>query len=150
MKAHRRRSRGDAGAAAVELAIVLPLLILLVFGIIEFSLLWHQSQGLQASAREGARVAALPQNTVSEITARVRDALSGTVANSSSVAQPTVVVRRPNGTTVTFTNSNDRPCNLQPAGSEVIVTVSYDSSLNIPLWKSATKTLKGKGDFKCE
>ena len=57
------RARDERGAAAVEMAIVLPLLILILFGIVEFSIYFNRLQGLQAAAREGARVAALPQST---------------------------------------------------------------------------------------
>lgn len=44
------------GATAVEVAIVLPLLILVIFGIIEFSLLLYNKQVITNAAREGARV----------------------------------------------------------------------------------------------
>ena len=67
------RPRDQRGAAAVEMAIVLPILILLVFGIIEWSIYFNRLQGLQAAAREGARVAALPQSTQ----ANIQSAMSG-------------------------------------------------------------------------
>ncbi len=44
------------GAAAVEFAIVLPLLLLLLFGIIEFSLLLYNKAMLTNASREGARL----------------------------------------------------------------------------------------------
>ena len=62
-----RFKHNERGAAAVEFAIVLPLLVLLVFGIIQFSIAYNRTQGLHAAAREGARYAALPSNTSSEI-----------------------------------------------------------------------------------
>lgn len=49
----------EHGASAVEFALILPLLIVLVFGIIEFGLAFSRLQGLQAAAREGGRVAAV-------------------------------------------------------------------------------------------
>ena len=42
--------------AAIEFAIVLPVLVLLVFGIIEFSLLYYNKQVITNASREGARV----------------------------------------------------------------------------------------------
>ena len=48
----------ESGAAVVELAIVLPLLLIIVFGIIEFGFLWLQSHYIANAAREGARIAA--------------------------------------------------------------------------------------------
>ena len=43
------------GAAAVEFAIVLPLLVTLVFGIIEFSILFYNKAMITNASREGAR-----------------------------------------------------------------------------------------------
>ena len=43
------------GASAVEFALILPLLIVLTFGIIEFGLLMYNQQVLTNAAREGAR-----------------------------------------------------------------------------------------------
>jgi len=45
--------------AAVELALVLPLLLLLLFGIVEFSRAFYTQLRLQDAAREGARAIAL-------------------------------------------------------------------------------------------
>ncbi len=49
----------DRGAAAVEFALVLPLLVLLVFGIIDFGRMLTTKITLTEAAREGARAAAL-------------------------------------------------------------------------------------------
>ncbi len=60
---HNRRSRmrvrDDRGAAAVEFAIVAPLLFLLVFAIIDFGFGFHAWDATQNAAREGARLAAV-------------------------------------------------------------------------------------------
>ena len=44
------------GAAAVEFAIILPLLVMLVFGIVEFSILFYNKAMITNASREGARV----------------------------------------------------------------------------------------------
>lgn len=49
----------DRGAAAVEMALVLPLLILFTFGIIDFSRVFNAEIQISQAAREGARMAAL-------------------------------------------------------------------------------------------
>ena len=54
-----RRGGGDRGAVAVEFALVLPLLLLIVFGIIDFGRMWNMQIALTQSAREGVRVLAL-------------------------------------------------------------------------------------------
>ena len=49
----------DSGAAAVEFALVLPVLLLLLFGIIDFGRLYFTQITLTDAAREGVRVLAL-------------------------------------------------------------------------------------------
>ena len=51
-----RRIRNQKGVAMVEFAIVLPILIVLLFGIIEFGFYIYNQQMLTNAAREGARV----------------------------------------------------------------------------------------------
>jgi hypothetical protein len=51
------RQRNDAGAAAVEFAIVAPVLILLVIGMLEFTLFMRDTLSAGASVRAGARIA---------------------------------------------------------------------------------------------
>ena len=60
----RRLRKDESGAAAVEFAIVLPVLLLLVFGIIEFGLLFNRYITVTHAAREGVRVASLAGPTV--------------------------------------------------------------------------------------
>jgi Flp pilus assembly protein TadG len=47
----------DAGAAAVEFALVVPVLFLLVFGILDYGRFFFDSVSLRQTAREGARQA---------------------------------------------------------------------------------------------
>jgi Flp pilus assembly protein TadG len=56
-----RRLRGDRGAAAVEFALVVPLLVALVFGLIDFGRAYNEQITLTQLAREGARLVALNQ-----------------------------------------------------------------------------------------
>ncbi len=48
---------GEAGATIVEMALVLPLFLVLVMGILEFSFVLAQNNEVRHVAREGARVA---------------------------------------------------------------------------------------------
>ena len=54
-----RSKRDDRGAAMVEFAIVLPVLMLILLGIIEFGRAYNAQVSIQAAAREGARELAL-------------------------------------------------------------------------------------------
>lgn len=58
------------GATMVEMAIVVPFLVLLVFGILEVGLLMKDYLGLNQAAREGARIASIG-SPVSTIDARI-------------------------------------------------------------------------------
>lgn len=51
--------RGSRGSVAVEFALFLPLLLTLVFGVVELGQAWYQQQMLANASREGARVGAL-------------------------------------------------------------------------------------------
>jgi len=53
------RSRHDRGIAAVEFAIVVPLLMMVVFGIMGFGFAMAQSASLASGARAGARLGAV-------------------------------------------------------------------------------------------
>jgi hypothetical protein len=55
----RERMGAEGGAAAVEMALVLPLLLLLVFGIIEFGFIFNRWITVTHAAREGVRLLAL-------------------------------------------------------------------------------------------
>jgi Flp pilus assembly protein TadG len=55
----------DKGAVAVELALVLPLLAILLMGTLEVGSMARDYQVLQNAAREGARFSALPTNRIS-------------------------------------------------------------------------------------
>lgn len=55
----RRRGRDEEGAAAVEFALVAPLVLLLLFGIIGYGFLLSFRQAISQGAAEGARSAAV-------------------------------------------------------------------------------------------
>lgn len=63
-------ARGRRGTASVEFALVLPLLLALLFGIIEFGFVFKDQLSLQQAAREGARVAAVGR-PVAEVGVRI-------------------------------------------------------------------------------
>lgn len=54
-----RLFRNDDGAAVVELALSLPVLVTLIYGIFEFSQLYWANSGMQHALGEGARYATL-------------------------------------------------------------------------------------------
>lgn len=55
----RRKGHLERGAAAVEMALVLPVLLAILIGIIDFSRIYNGEIQLSQAAREGARIAAM-------------------------------------------------------------------------------------------
>ena len=63
MKRMRKLLGGSRGTAAVEFSLLLPLLLLLVFGIIELGQAWYARQMMVNASREGARMGVLYSST---------------------------------------------------------------------------------------
>ena len=65
---HPWHARGRQGQAAVEFALVLPVLLLLMVGVLEFARAWNLHQTLTDAVREGARRALLARDTDTGVT----------------------------------------------------------------------------------
>lgn len=95
----RARSRGkddDRGAQLVEFALVAPLLILLLFGIIEFGWLFAQMNEIRHVAQEGARWGAVSHPDINS---------DGNEDWADIVARACGAANLPGGTTVSVTGS---------------------------------------------
>lgn len=73
----RLRMTGDRGTAAVELALVLPVLLVLILGMVGFGRAFHTQLELSNAAQEGART------LVFQVGATTADAVAATVASAS-------------------------------------------------------------------
>jgi len=96
MKIRRKTSVKRKGAAAVEMAIVLPIFFIMVFGIIEFGRGMMALQIITNSAREGARACAVNPMTRSEVEAVCVDYAEACGITGISVTispDPTLVIR---------------------------------------------------------
>lgn len=77
------------GAAAVEFAIVLPVFVLLVFGMIEYGRMVMVQQVITNASREGARQAVLDGATTTAVQSAVTSYLSSAqVSGGSSTVSP--------------------------------------------------------------
>jgi Flp pilus assembly protein TadG len=96
----RRRDRtalvDDRGAAVVEFAIIFPVLIILLFGMIDFGRAFFLRNNLVAAVREGARFAAValapPCSNTAPIVARTQQYMT-----NIGGASPTVTVANTGG-----------------------------------------------------
>jgi len=118
----------DQGAAAVELALLLPILLMLVAGIVYFGLVYNAKIELSGAVRDGARKLALG-GTVTD----AETAVQNSAPNLGSVSFPTVPTVCVSGVT-----------------SNASITASYPVSYTIPFFGSGTWTLKATGVMRCE
>ena len=73
----RRGARRARAAAVVEFAVVLPLLLTILFGIIEFGWLFTVRLTLEEAARGGVRVGILQTATEADVQTRVDQVMNG-------------------------------------------------------------------------
>jgi Flp pilus assembly protein TadG len=80
---------GERGAELVEFALILPLLLLLLLGIMDFGFLFQRYEVVTNAAREGARVAILPDyeaNVSANVQARVNQYITASGLTGSATA----------------------------------------------------------------
>lgn len=127
-----RLGANEDGAGLAEFALVLPLLIIILFGIIEFGIAFNRAQAVEAAAREGARLASISTSTQADINGRVNATLAG------------IAMQNPVNVTVGPGGCAGRE------GDPVTVTVSTVHALNVPLVPLPAITLTGQAVFRCE
>lgn len=78
----------ERGAVAAEFALLLPLLLIILFGIIEFGMMMYGREIVTNAAREGARAGIVqgpPKRTAGEINTIIDNYLTGTGVNPADV-----------------------------------------------------------------
>ncbi|MCW2787440.1 MAG: pilus assembly protein [Marmoricola sp.] len=131
----RRVLRDERGAAAVEFALIVPILVMLVFGIVDFGWAINRDTMVNNAAREGAREGSLdPDQTA--IATTVRNSLSSIepVGTTPSKITVTVGCLKPDNTVCTNFVTDAR------SGGTVIVTVALNHS-----WVTPVGTAFGNG-----
>lgn len=137
MGVKRQRIRG---MAMVELMIILPLLLLLLFAITEFGVMFGRWQNLSNAAREGARTAVVFRTTctASTVETEVRDtvksyasSLGMTVLDSDIIVTGACAGANTNSiVTVTHAYSFSVLANLAPSLSSTINLVGSSTMRN--------------------
>ena len=157
----KARARGEEGAAAVEFALIVGVLAMLIFGMLQFGLAFFQLQNLRAATREGARIGAV-DGSVADITARVQQASGISTSFGNSLYIQTVT----NGTRTTVPNSptTTKPCALvnNVAPDSVVTGIDLTSpslpqglqnifTVDIPLLPTIDlRNSQVEGAFRCE
>jgi Flp pilus assembly protein TadG len=126
MAALKTSRRGERGQATIELALTLPLLLLVVLGVFDFGLMFQRFEVVTNAAREGARLAVLTsQYNTAAAQQRALDYLAsggitdGGVGCNAGTAGSLCVTVTPGTTTIAGTS---------PAltVNEMVVSVQYD------------------------
>lgn len=116
--------KNENGASAIEFALVLPVLIMLLFSIFEFGIIYNNYLAITHAAREGARLAAVKQ--YSEEVVRER---------AYPVNPTQISLGYPNG---------------DVHGEPVEVTVRYEKQIEIPFWGAQTIPLVSRAQMRIE
>ncbi|MFN2489231.1 MAG: TadE/TadG family type IV pilus assembly protein [Actinomycetota bacterium] len=139
MKSLRKRTdtlTSERGAAAVEFALIATVLVMLLFGILEYGRLFGELEVLESAAREGARAASVHCGNAEGCTAAdIQTAVTTAAAGYALDAVPTA----------------DLDCS-DPAnfGKPVAVGWAQTFDLDIPFVTLPTITRSISGVFRCE
>jgi Flp pilus assembly protein TadG len=133
-----RKWRSEKGAALLEAAMTIPLLLLVAIGTLEFGRAYQTWQVLTNAAREGARMAVLPNQTQSAVVQRVRNYMQAGQLPRYSTASVTVnssATITVNGASVQASQVTvDYPFNfivLQPVARLVTPSTSLGSAITM-------------------
>ena len=108
------KSHSERGSVMVEFALVVSILFLILFGIIQFGMVFNAQLSLNYAAREGARLAALP----------------GGQSNSQIISSMNECV--PPYITLSASNISFSPA-IRTRGQPVAVTISYTYAVPVTM-----------------
>lgn len=160
----RRPRTSESGASAVEFALVVPVLLAFIYGIIAFGFVFSQQISLNNAARDAARLAVVQPlvvaNTLTcqQIADRARNGMNTAIGvGAGNLNTVTVAVKR-DATDVcsmasgssTATNATVTPCTGGTTVSNLTVTTTFQSTTPVPLPIISNINLKSSGVFACE
>jgi Flp pilus assembly protein TadG len=160
----RQRLRRQDGAAAVEFALIVGVLAMLIFGMLQFGLTFFELQNLRASTREGTRLGAVGA-TPDAMRTRIADASNGAISQSEATSGSFIDISySDNGTTGWTTKTgNTVPACSSTSSSTTDAAVRTRMfianapthlqdifTVNIPLLPSISMTPTIDAQFRCE
>ena len=119
----------------VEFALVIPILMMFLFGIVQFGIAYDRQQTVTASARAGARLGSVPDVTKTQITDRAR----ATMATATFQSVP-----------VDHRRTQRRPPCKGRVGELVTVRLAVGHTIDIPFVGRRDVTLTAASVFQCE
>jgi Flp pilus assembly protein TadG len=130
----RLRLEEERGAAAVEFAIILTVLVVILMAILEFGREFSRLQVFQGAAREGGRAAAVGEDPAT-VGSKVNDA-----AAPYTLSEAPLVAVSGGGT----------QCTADTRGQSVTVSWDQQFQLDIPFWDAVTMNRQISAVFRCE
>ncbi len=116
--------KGTEGASSVEFALLLPVLVMLLTGIIQLGMAYSNYISITHAAREGARLAAVDRYSDGVVRER---------------AYPVV----PDSVSLSFPHGNAH-------GEEAVVTVTYTKRIDIPFWGIVSVPISSQAGMRIE
>jgi Flp pilus assembly protein TadG len=141
------RWRDERGAAAVEFALLLPLIVIILFATTEFGINMAKWEDYESAAREGARYAAVrcqPRQVGDSTTGPCTKAMIVRAINQASSNPPVAE------SALTVTPA-DMDCSL-PAnrGNPIAVSWQQTFTFEVPFLSIGSRIRTIKGVFRCE
>ena len=123
-----QRGRTERGAALLEMALTLPLLLLVCVGILEFGRAYQTWQVITNAAREGARIAVLPGMDDAAVRSRVQQYM--TIGQLPRAATASITLDRNQTVSIGGTGT--------ASASQVTVNYPFDFVVLDPIARLAT------------
>jgi Flp pilus assembly protein TadG len=144
------RRRGERGSVLLEMAMTLPLLLLVTVAIFELGRAYQTQQIITNAAREGARLAVLPDASTANIETRVRQYLTQgqlTDVDDASVTVDTTATIPMGGATVSASVVTvTYPFQFIVLGPVARLVVS-DSTMGAPIVLTAASEMRNETQF---
>ena len=140
-----KRMRNEKGAALIEAAITVPVILLISVGIFEFGRAYQTQQVLTNAAREGARMAVITGTTDDAIRTRVRNYMqAGSLPNYSTA---TIGVTRSVALTATDTGSSitiEYPFQFMVLNPVVKLVAPSDNKTGAPITMTSSALMRNE------
>ncbi|GAB3035469.1 hypothetical protein GCM10011376_18760 [Nocardioides flavus (ex Wang et al. 2016)] len=145
----RTNGRTERGASAVEFALVMPILILVLIGIVNFGFVLAQQISLNNAARQAARYAVVDGRTCLDIKNEGKNAAETIGMSVSAGTVPTPVITN-------CTSDTAKPCAGTAPNTNITVTMTRSGTADTwaitapPFNLITVPTVRGTGVMRCE
>ena len=140
-----KRMRNEKGAALIEAAVTVPIILLISVGIFEFGRAYQTQQVLTNAAREGARLAVIDGSTDAQVRERVNAYL--TAGGLSTLGDGQIPINRTTAVTATATGSTVEilyPFNFMVLNPVVKLIAPTDTKTGAPITMKAATMMRNE------